>query len=284
MAEVPEMNSILMDDYSESEEDFYGGCPCGIKNSLQDFHWGSCPKNCSTCSSGIKLEITEQRQSSRTFTKTVVLVVSVEKMKKKTDSRKLFMDMDLLHLLNNNFVEDEIPFESDELTEAANTTYRYSTSKIFDIKDTSNKYLALKEFPGNSRLVALQLQGTNTKQKVKLNMAFYSTQPFDGGRRRPVALGIMGKNVYLSCISAEGAPELRLESVSNIQSMKNDDLLRFIFLKSENGPNGTSTSSFESAVFPDWYISTSQSEEEPIRMVHQHEQRYITEFSLLQDM
>ncbi|XP_075457907.1 interleukin-1 beta-like [Ascaphus truei] len=284
MAHVPEINSILMDNYSETEEDLYGGCPREIKNSLQDFHCGSCPKNCSTCSSGIKLEITEQRQSSRTFRKTVVLVVAVEKMKKKTDSRKLFMDMDLLDLLNNIFVEDEIPFETFEFEHSSNTTYRYSTSKVFNIKDTSNKCFALQEFPGNARLVALQLQGMNIQREVKLNMAFYSTKPFYGGRRRPVALGIMGKNVYLSCVSAEGAPELRLESVSNIQSIKNDDLLRFIFLKSENGPNGTSTSSFESAMFSDWYISTSQSENELVQMVHQHEQRYITEFSLLQDM
>ncbi|MEE6523089.1 hypothetical protein FKM82_021824, partial [Ascaphus truei] len=179
---------------------------------------------------------------------------------------------------------DEIPFETFEFEHSSNKTYRYSTSKVFNIKDTSNKCFALQEFPGNARLVALQLQGMNIQREVKLNMAFYSTQPFDGGRKRPVALGIMGKNVYLSCVSAEGAPELRLESVSNIQSIKNDDLLRFIFLKSENGPNGTSTSSFESAMFSDWYISTSQSENELVQMVHQHEQRYITEFSLLQDM
>ncbi|MEE6478965.1 hypothetical protein FKM82_012061 [Ascaphus truei] len=176
-------------------------------------------------------------------------------MKKKTDSRKLFMDMDLLDLLNNIFVEDEIPFETFEFEHSSNTTYRYSTSKVFNIKDTSNKCFALQEFPGNARLVALQLQGMNIQREVKLNMAFYSTKPFYGGRRRPVALGIMGKNVYLSCVSAEGAPELRLEPMTEEDLERiNSNTKKFLFLLTKMS---TTTRSFESATSPGSFISAS---------------------------
>ncbi|KAM4677262.1 interleukin-1 beta-like [Discoglossus pictus] len=279
MAEVPEMNSILMHDYSEKDEEFYQDCSCEMKNSL-DFHWNSCSKSCLTCKSGITLDITEQRDSPISFKSTVVLVVAVEKLKKGTKNGNIFSDLDLLDLWNDIFVEEEILYNKYESTFASGTSYRYFTSENYRIKDSSSKCLALQDFPRDAKLVALQLQGVNIGREEKISMAYYSTRGITAAKKQPVALGIMGRNLYLSCASAGGTPELRLEEVSNIQSIKNADLERFIFLKSENSPNSFSKTSFESAAFPGWYISTSQKENDLVRMAPQEDQRCIKEFSL----
>ncbi|KAM4749082.1 interleukin-1 beta-like [Rhinophrynus dorsalis] len=262
-------------------DEFYSGCQCWIKNSLQESHWVTGPRYCPSCSSGIKMEITGHVESVCTFRKTIILVVAVGKLKKRTE--KCFMDTDLLDLLNEIFLEEDIPFSEYEPTFNSAVKFHYLRSNDYRIKDSSNKSLILQKFQGNGKLVALHLQGSNIHREEKITMAFYATQPFTGGHKRPVALGLAGRNLYLSCTQKKaGPPELHLEEVSNIKDIKEDDLQRYIFMKSLNGPNEASTQSFESAAFPGWYISTSQRENELVKMVPQAEQRCIKQFNILQ--
>ncbi|KAM4675269.1 interleukin-1 beta-like isoform 2-T2 [Discoglossus pictus] len=265
MAVRPEMNPDLT--YSENEQELYPDCPCEKKNS--------CSKTCSTCNSGITLEITEQRESPYSFKKAVVVVVAIEKLKLGARRGSIFSDMDLLDLINNIFVQ-EIPYDNCHGTYASGSTYRHFASQNFTIKDSSSKCLVLQEFSGSAKLVALQLQGINKEREEKIKMEFYSARALNGGKKQPIALGLLGRNLYLSCSSVDGTPELHLKRVSNLKTISQD----FIFLRSETSPSHTSKANFESAAFPGWYISTSQRENELVKMTHQREQTHINEFIL----
>ncbi|KAE8618948.1 hypothetical protein XENTR_v10009547 [Xenopus tropicalis] len=261
---------------------FYSDSPPGMKDSMKDdSQWHSHPGHCSQYNLDIHLQITQAKGSLQSFKKAVILVVAVEKLKRGKET--FFGDADLLGLLDSIFVEEEIAFSRAKETHASATTYRYQRATNCRIKDASNKCFVLQRFHGNAQLVALQLQGANIQREEKVSMAFYATQPLQGGSKRPVALGLVGKNLYLSCIAAEndqGSPQLYLEEISNIKDVKGEDLNRFIFMKSQNGLSESTTHSFESATFPGWYISTSQKENELVQMVHQKNQAAIKDFNI----
>ncbi|XP_030055463.1 interleukin-1 beta-like [Microcaecilia unicolor] len=284
MALVPEMNEIP-NCYSEMDELFYEEeCPYYFKSSLHDL---GCSMNCSVCELGIQLKNTNQKTLLMIFKKAVVIVLAVEKMKNIRPSARLFVDEDLHDILNNVLVEEAIPFENFDFTYAADSVYRYFSSSLYKISDTSNKSFALNEFPDLAQLVALHLQGLNSRREVKLNIAVYSSQPFNSSNRKnPVALGIMGRNLYLSCVMVGGRAQLRLEELNHfIREIRDDSLLRFIFFKSDRGSSASAvtTSTFESAACPNWYICTSQRENEPVSMAQYQEQSAIIDFKLIPD-
>ncbi|NP_001079074.1 interleukin 1 beta S homeolog [Xenopus laevis] len=279
MALVPDLSSIPMEGYSGDDEMFYSDSPSGMKDDMGDAaQWQS---STSHCSLDIHVQITHGKGSLHSFRKAVVLVVAVEKLKR--GKERFFGDEDLLGLLDSIFVEEEIGFSQAKETYASASTYRYQRATTCRIKDTSNKCFVMQKFHENAQLVALQLQGANIQREEKVSMAFYATQPHQGGSKRPVALGLAGKNLYLSCRATEDgqdSPKLYLEEISNIKDVKGEDLNRFIFMKSQDGLNETSTNSFESVAFPGWYISTSQRENELVQMVHQKNQEAIKDFNL----
>nr|XP_033804038.1 interleukin-1 beta-like isoform X2 [Geotrypetes seraphini] len=285
MAVVPEMNEIL-DSYSDIDEFLYeADCSCHLTSSLHNL---DCSMNYCVCDSGIQLKITTQKTPSMTFKKAVVIVVAVEKMKNTIrPSARLFMDEDLQDILNSIFVEEVIPFENFDITYVADSAYQYFSSSSHKIYDTKNKCFALQEFPGSAKLIALQLQGLNSRREVKLNMALYSSQPSNASSRKiPVTLGITGRNLYLSCVMAGGRAELQLEEVNDIiRDIRDDSLLRFIFFKFDRSSSTSpvKTSTFESAACPNWYICTSQRENEPVRMAQYNEQSAIINFKLIKD-
>ncbi|XP_063302343.1 interleukin-1 beta-like [Pelobates fuscus] len=214
--------------------------------------------------------------SGYSFRKTVVLVVAVEKLKKGLIWNMGFKDTDLLNLLNYIFVQEEIPFENTEFTFASFPKYKCIKTSECNIRDSHNKSMALQQFPGNAKLVAVSLQGLNTRREEKITMSFYATQSLSS-HLQAVTLGLAGKNLYLSCTLVEGEAQLHLEEVKNIKEVKNEDLLRFIFKKSAFGSRFT----FESASCPGWYISTSQAENELVQMKPEADQKYIREFLVL---
>nr|XP_033805911.1 interleukin-1 beta-like [Geotrypetes seraphini] len=279
---VPEKNEILYC-YSDMDELFYEeDCPY-FKSSLHD---PDCSMNCSVCQLGIQLNITNQKTPSMTFKKVVMIVVAVEKMKNTIrPSASLFMDEDLQDILNNIIVEEAIRFENFNTTYAADSGYAYFSSSSHKIFDTSNKSFVLHEFHGSAQLVASHLQGSNSKNAVKLNMALYSSQPsISSSRGIPVALGIVGKNLYLSSVMAGGRAELQLEKVNDIiKEIRNDSLLRFLFFMSNHGSSALTTFTFESVNCPNWYISTSKRSNEPVKMAKYEEQSAIIELILMPD-
>ncbi|XP_063302346.1 interleukin-1 beta-like [Pelobates fuscus] len=269
MAQVPDMESDLMDNNSDYEESFYDNVYCDTKKSFHDSHCFSGPSSCSG--------YTPEKDSVFSFRKAVVLVVAIDKLRKRINCHRDFKDTDLLNLFNTIFVQEDIPFETSSSTFASNDQYKYAISKECCIRDSYNKSMALLQSSGKARLVAIYLQELNSEREEKIIMNVYVKQSVSGINKRPVTLGLVGRNLYLSCSSVEGEPKLYLEKVSDIKEVKQDELQRFIFLKSEND----ATCTFESAACPGWYISTSQAENELVQMKPEADQRYIREFLVL---
>ncbi|KAM8972377.1 interleukin-1 beta-like [Pelodytes ibericus] len=278
MAQVPEFDSYLMDSYSEHEDIFYEDYSCETKKNIQDSQWFSCHSSCSACTSPVQLQVTNHIESPYSFKKAVVLVVAIEKLKRGISGHRLFQDTDLINLLNDIFVQEDISIENAAITHSSPSRFSlHSTSECW-IKDLTQKCMALQQFRGNAQLVAVHLQGLNTKREETISMSFYRSQNLDRSMKQPVTLGLAGRNLYLSCTLAGDEPQLHLEEVANIKDISNEDLQRFIFLRSENGLSNASTFNFESLAHPDWYISTSQRGNEVVRMKSKADQTFIKEF------
>uniref|UniRef100_A0A674I3J7 Interleukin-1 n=1 Tax=Terrapene triunguis TaxID=2587831 RepID=A0A674I3J7_9SAUR len=239
-----------------------GPSPCSLSQSL------------SACDVGIQLQFTEQT-SRQVFRRSVVLVVAIEKMKKASKARP-FTDDDLRSIFDTVF--ETISFERHNVTHAVDSIYRYFRSISYEIRDTDQKCFKL-EAP--AQLVAMHLQGPNIRHQVKLNMALYrpkSGTSNQGSMRFPVALGIKGRSLYLSCVHNGKQPVLQLEEADILKDVDGAKLERFIFYKVEN----ESTAQFESAAHHGWYICTSPQNNQPVSVTNRLGEVFITNYFLTQ--
>ncbi|XP_069475118.1 interleukin-1 beta-like [Ambystoma mexicanum] len=283
MSLVPEMGMELMESYSESYENFYDDdSVCKMEPSMPNASWGSCSGRDRECQASIQVKLTVAK-GTPTFRQAVVVVVALEKMKRGILHSCLFSDSDLLELLGTVLVEENVPCRSFEATSMAESVYRQFSTSVKRVTDTANKCMVLNEFSGQAQLVALHLQGQNIDLQVKLDMALYRTSPSPGAGKLPVTLGIVGRNLYLSCVMVDGKPELRLEEVNRPLDPIKTDLLRFLFFKVDTASSGNPSSTFESASCPRWYISTSQNENEPVTVTSSNDQNTIQNFKLFSE-
>lgn len=74
------------------------------------------------------------------------------------------------------------------------------------LRDEQQKNLVLSD---PCELKALHLNGQNINQQVIFSMSFVHGETSND--KIPVALGIKGKNLYLSCVMKDGTPTLQLE-------------------------------------------------------------------------
>lgn len=218
--------------------------------------------------------------------------------------------------------------------------YRYTRSQSFDIYDINHKCFMLDS---PTQLVALHVQGPLASRKgegtaslspspprvpgghpltcpllsaVRLNIALYRphTRPGSAGAMgMPVALGIKGYKLYMSCVMSGSEPVLQLEvSVPNIPNVPNvpvgmaplsppppahppglspppqeadvmrdidsAELTRFIFYRLDSPAEGTTR--FESAAFPGWFICTSRQSWQPVGITNQPDQVNIATYKL----
>nr|CAC80337.1 interleukin-1 beta [Ornithorhynchus anatinus] len=289
MARVPDQSRDLMECYSgDGEDQFYEvDGPSQIKSGFQDLKARTCQETrihkedkCSPCQMGIELKVTEL-PSSHGFRKAVVLVVAVERIKRQAVSYNTsFMDRDLMDIFTSIFKEEPISCSTWEQTLVTDSLYHYLRCQEVTIWDEEHKSFTLNTMANPCELRALHLIGANATQEVKLNMNFYyKTERLAGPTvKQPVTLGIKGGNpgnLYLSCVKKGGKPTLQLEVVNKSDLLgKNQE--RFIFNKSTEGTSTT----FESAAYPDWYISTSREEDEPVFLGASKGEEAITNFFL----
>ncbi|KAG6921590.1 interleukin 1, beta 1, partial [Chelydra serpentina] len=115
----------------------------------------------------------------------------------------------------------------------------------------------------------------------KLNMALYrpkSGTSNQSSMRFPVALGIKGRSLYLSCVHNGQQPVLQLEEADILKDVDGAELERFIFYKVEN----ESTAQFESAAHRGWYICTSPQNNQPVSVTNRLGEVFITNYFLTQ--
>ncbi|XP_058876398.1 interleukin-1 beta-like [Acipenser ruthenus] len=212
---------------------------------------------------GLELRVSGYVRSMR---QAVTLVLAVEKMKR--PHRKAigseFSDVDLLNILMEHVNEEHVmlevnpDLESSDLESFETELRRRRSDEPHSISDSEKKGWVMNELDGRPvELTASMLQGPNISQQVTLSLSTYipQTQP---GLGQPVVLGIGGNNYFLSCNSPHNSPVLELEKVQNRDDLKtislSSDATRFLFYKRDSG----STSTFESARFPGWFISTAR--------------------------
>ncbi|NXA55559.1 IL1B protein, partial [Nothocercus julius] len=212
---------------------------------------------------------------ARRFRQAAILVVAATKLLKKLSPRD-FADSDLSSFLDAVF--EPVPFQRQESSYAGALVYRYTRSQSFDILDIKHKCFVL-ESP--TRLVALHLQGPSISRKVKLSIALYrpKSSPGDpGAMKMPVALGIKGYKLYMSCVMSGSEPTLQLEEADITRDIDSTELIRFIFYRVDCVADHTT--SFESVAFPGWYICTSPHSKQPVGITNKLGEVNITTYRL----
>ncbi|XP_010310837.1 interleukin-1 beta isoform X2 [Balearica regulorum gibbericeps] len=266
MAFVPDLD--MLESSSLNEETFYGlDCLCLQKKPHLDLE---------VTSPGVDIRVTlTKEQPTRTFRQAAVLVVAMTKLLKQP-APKDFADSDLGGFLDDIF--EPVSFQQIKGSYTGAPVYRYTRSQSFDILDIDHKCFVL-ESP--TQLVALHLQGPSARQKVKLNIALYrprSSQGGPGSGRVPVALGIKGYQLYMSCVMSGTKPVLQLEEADIRRDIESVELTRFIFYRLDSPAEGTTR--FESVAFPGWFICTSLQPRQPVGITNQPDQVNIATYEL----
>ncbi|NXK82138.1 IL1B protein, partial [Amazona guildingii] len=262
MAFVPDLD--VLESSSLNEETFYGpDCLCLQKKPRLDLE---------VASPGVDIQVTVTKgHPARTFHQAAVLVAAVTK-----PAHKEFADSDLGGFLDDIF--EPVSFQRINSSYAGAPIYRYTRSQSFDILDIDQKCFVLES---STQLVALHLQGPSAGRKVKLNIALYRPQSSPGGPgtgRVPVALGIKGYQLYMSCVMSGAEPVLQLEEADVRRDIESVELTRFIFYRLDSPTEGTTR--FESAAFPGWFICTSLQPRQPVSITNQPDHVNIATYEL----
>ncbi|XP_045684313.1 interleukin-1 beta [Phyllostomus hastatus] len=263
MAAVPELSSEMMAYYSDNENDlfFEADGPQQTKCSFQNLDLSSLGDE------SIQLQVSHQPCNS-SFRQVASVVVAVEKLRKvPIVCSQDFQDDDLRSLFFFIFKEEHIDsmwddtYECDALLQSLNCR----------LHDISQKSLVLS---GPHELQALHLTRQNMNQGVVFCMRFVLGE--ENNDKIPVALGIKEKDLYLSCMMKDGKPTLQLETLDPKAQSKKKMEKRFVFNKTEM----MGKVEFESAMYPNWYISTSQAEQMPVFLGNVRGGQDITDFTL----
>ncbi|XP_069618268.1 interleukin-1 beta-like [Ranitomeya imitator] len=248
MAEVPNVCDLPMD---ISEEEFYTN---DVPNILKVKKCLYRHEGRVSCISKIKTSTGKPENSVHLFKKVKAFSTIVKKLKKggRSANQRFFYDEDLLSpvLVNENIAINKI-----ETAAAPRTRFLHVKSSQHNIRDSKQKSLKMN---GTNTLVASFLAGENVQLEVIIKVdAYFEAKPDKDNL--PVALGIVGSKLYLCCTTEDGTTNgaLSLTEVEDIKSKADDDLLPFIFYyRKIDSHNNT----FESAVVPGHYLSTSQNE------------------------
>nr|XP_047910118.1 interleukin-1 receptor antagonist protein isoform X3 [Anser cygnoides] len=299
MAFVPDLD--VLEGGSLSEETLYGpDCLCPQKKLRLD---SEAKPSQSHAAVDVQVTVT-QGHAARRFRQAATLVVAATKMLRRP-SHKDFADSDLGGFLEEIFGRDAVlgggggcrgaagrcrhppdrlppaepvTFQRLESSYAGAPVYRYTRSQSFDIFDINHKCFVL-ESP--TQLVALNLQGPSASRKVRLNIALYRPRTQQGGAgamQMPVALGIKGYKLYMSCVMSGAEPVLQLEEADVMRDIDSAELTRFIFYRLDSPAEGTTR--FESAAFPGWFVCTSLQPKQPVGITNQPDQVNIATYKL----
>ncbi|NXC39275.1 IL1B protein, partial [Penelope pileata] len=269
MALVPDLD--VLESSSPNEETLYGPSSlCLQKKPRLDLEVMPEPSRAAV---DIQLTVT-QGHSARRFRQAAVLVVAMTKLLRRPPCRD-FADSDLGGLLE---VFEPVTVQQLARSYAGAPMYRYTRSQSFDIFDIHHKCFVL-ESP--TQLVALHLQGPSSGHKVRLNIALYrphGPRGSAGAAQMPVALGIKGYKLYMSCVMSGAEPVLQLEEADVMRDIDSAELTRFIFYRRDSPAEGTTR--FESAAFPGWFICTSLQPRQPVGITNHPDQVNVATYKL----
>ncbi|XP_027717039.1 interleukin-1 beta [Vombatus ursinus] len=265
MAMVPEITCEEVDFYRDNDESqFYEADGPNQKKGYFQYP-DLCSKESPLEEDVIQLKFTSLPHQ---FHQTVMVVVAIEKMRHLNGfCSQLFQDNDL-NIFTSIFQEEPVTVKSCDIYES-DSTFQFISSQDCTIQDINQKCLALSK---TSELQALHLNGRNISQQVIFSMKYLLGEI--GSQKTYVVLCIKKNNLYLSCVRRGEKPILQLEQITNFPSTNVEK--RFIFNKIEIN----NTTEFESAEYPNWYISTSQLDDQPVFLGNIRGGKDITDFIL----
>ncbi|KAG7234431.1 hypothetical protein INR49_004801 [Caranx melampygus] len=175
-----------------------------------------------------------------------------------------------------SIVEERVMFECHA---APSSQFRRTCQHQCSVTDGQKRHLV--KDPNTMELNAVTLQAGSEHLKVQLKMSTYLPPLTNSeAEARPVALCIAQNtdsesDIYLSCQMENNVATLHLEAVEDKSALQNisadSDLVRFLFYTELSGVNITT---FRSARFPEWYISTAEEENKPVDMCTDDATRY----------
>nr|XP_058935102.1 interleukin-1 beta [Kogia breviceps] len=261
MAMVPEPTNEVMAYYSdENDLLFEADGPKQMKCCVQHLDLSSVGDG------SIQLQISHQFHD-KSFRQVVSVIVAMEKLKRFPCSQA-FQDDDLRDIFPLIFEEEPVIFETYTDDLLCDAGVQSLTCKL---QDKEQKSLVLAS---PCVLKALHLLARDVNREVVFCMSFVQGDESDD--KIPVALGLKEKNLYLSCVMKGDRPTLQLEEVDPKTYPKWKMEKRFVFNKTEI----KNRVEFESALYPNWYISTSQAEEKPVFLGRSKGGHDITDFTM----
>nr|Q865X8.1 RecName: Full=Interleukin-1 beta; Short=IL-1 beta; Flags: Precursor [Lama glama]BAC75381.1 interleukin 1 beta [Lama glama] len=262
MATVPEPTSEMMAYYSDNDNDllFEADGPKQRKCCVQPPDLGSLGDE------GIQLQISHQLYN-KSFRQVVSLIVAMEKLSKCTYSQ-YFQDDDLRNIFSLIFEEEPVTFETCADDFVCDAVVQSLYCKLQD-KEQKSMVLASPYV-----LQALHLLAQDMSREVVFCMSF--VQGDENNSKTPVVLGLKEKNLYLSCVMKGDKPTLQLEALDPKSYPRKNMEKRFVFYKTEIKDRVE----FESALYPNWYISTSTAEQRPVFLGQSRGGQDITDFTM----
>ncbi|XP_024274044.1 interleukin-1 beta [Oncorhynchus tshawytscha] len=247
-----------------------------IKNTSESTAWSS------KLPQGLDLEVSHHPITMRHIAN---LIIAMERLKggEGVTMGTEFKDKDLLNFLLESAVEEHIVLELESAPSTRRRAAGFSSTSQYEcsVTDSENKCWVLMNEA--MELHAMMLQGGSSYHKVHLNLSSYVTPVPIETEARPVALGIKGSNLYLSCSKSGGRPTLHLEEVADKEQLKSisqqSDMVRFLFYRRNTGVD---ISTLESARFRNWFISTDMQQDytKPVDMCQKAAPNRLTTFTI----
>ncbi|XP_045081295.1 interleukin-1 beta-like [Coregonus clupeaformis] len=234
-----------------------------------------------------ELEVLQQRQGG--MRQVAHLVIAMHRMKhtfQKSDSIHTPLGMEctdeqLCSIIMDNLVEECVMERVQEpegamAKKAEGTFKRMDSPEQCTLRDHYQK--SVVHYPETMVLQAVTLQGGNNHLRARFNLSMYDINMDSSTiHAKPVVLGIASSNFNLSCSMQTDSttPILQLELCSEDQLKTisaQGDTVRFLFYKTTQG---ISLTTFESAKYPGWFISTSLEQRKPVEMCQKEDVRNI---------
>ncbi|XP_040270544.1 interleukin-1 beta-like isoform X1 [Bufo bufo] len=268
MAEVPNLSDLPMDN-SDNDEEFYA---CDIPNNMKANKYSHSHESLSK----MHLQIRKPEKTGHLLKKLNAVGVVMGKLKecRGLKNQLFFYDDDLLPPV---LVNESVTYKEEGTVEAAERRFEKDSVKPSEhtIKDRNDKSFKME---GDDSVVALYLAAGNEHVAVKVKLDTYFERNHDN-LKRPVTVGIVGRNLYFYCTEEGNSNRvLRLMAVDINEKAKTNEVVPFIFYCRQS--DRRSHYSFESAAFPDYYLSTSQKESEKVQIKQKDDQTVVMDFIL----
>ncbi|XP_036605989.1 interleukin-36 alpha-like [Trichosurus vulpecula] len=144
------------------------------------------------------------------------------------------------------------------------------TPSPFHIRDFNQKVLDLR----NNTLIATPHSDEVTPVDLE-SVPCRDKECLAGNHGTAIYLGIRGKELCLFCEESGGQPILKLKN-NQIMKLYHTENAQKPFLFYQNQTESTST--FESAAYPGWFICTSNEKDRPVTMTQTRGTNYYTDF------